>query len=57
MDPRRLVPRTDAVLADPRLSEAARRLGRARVKAAALAAAVLAAVPVMADRSRAGPAG
>ena len=57
MDPRRLVPRTDAVLADPRLAEAARRLGRARVKAAALAAAVLAAVPVMADRSRAGPAG
>ena len=38
MDPRRLVPRTDAVLADPRLSEAARRLGRARVKAAVAAA-------------------
>jgi len=38
VDPRRLVPRTDAVLADPRLSEAARRLGRARVKAAVAAA-------------------
>ena len=38
MDSRRLVPRTDAVLADPRLSEAARRLGRARVKAAVAAA-------------------
>jgi L-seryl-tRNA(Ser) seleniumtransferase len=34
VDPRRLVPRTDAVLADPRLAEAAARLGRARVKAA-----------------------
>jgi L-seryl-tRNA(Ser) seleniumtransferase len=34
VDPRRLVPRTDAVLADPRLTEAAARLGRARVKAA-----------------------
>jgi L-seryl-tRNA(Ser) seleniumtransferase len=34
VDSRRLVPRTDAVLADPRLAEAARRLGRARVKAA-----------------------
>jgi L-seryl-tRNA(Ser) seleniumtransferase len=34
VDSRRLVPRTDAVLADPRLVEAARRLGRARVKAA-----------------------
>ena len=31
-DPRRRVPRTDAVLADPRLVEAAQRLGRARVK-------------------------
>jgi L-seryl-tRNA(Ser) seleniumtransferase len=31
-DPRRLVPRTDAVLADPRLVAAAQRLGRARVK-------------------------
>jgi L-seryl-tRNA(Ser) seleniumtransferase len=31
-DPRRMVPRTDAVLADPRLIEAAQRLGRARVK-------------------------
>jgi len=38
VDPRRLVPRTDAVLADPRLAEAARRLGRARVKAAVAAA-------------------
>ena len=38
MDSRRLVPRTDAVLADPRLAEAARRLGRARVKAAVAAA-------------------
>ena len=31
-DPRRLVPRTDAVLADPRIVEATRRFGRARVK-------------------------
>ena len=31
-DPRRLVPRTDAVLADPRLVAAAERLGRDRVK-------------------------
>jgi L-seryl-tRNA(Ser) seleniumtransferase len=34
VDHRRLVPRTDAVLADPRLAEASARLGRARVKAA-----------------------
>lgn len=34
MDPRRRVPRTDAVLADPRLVAAAARLGRATVKAA-----------------------
>jgi L-seryl-tRNA(Ser) seleniumtransferase len=34
VDPRRLVPRTDAVLADPRLVAAAERLGRARVKRA-----------------------
>ncbi len=33
-DPRRLVPRTDAVLADPRLADAEVRLGRARVKSA-----------------------
>lgn len=33
-DPRRSVPRTDAVLADPRLAAATRRLGRARVKQA-----------------------
>ncbi len=33
-DPRRAVPRTDTVLADPRLEDAARRLGRERVKAA-----------------------
>jgi len=38
VDSRRLVPRTDALLADPRLAEAARRLGRARVKAAVAAA-------------------
>ncbi|MBO2449934.1 L-seryl-tRNA(Sec) selenium transferase [Actinomadura barringtoniae] len=38
MDPRRLVPRTDAVLADPRLREAAARLGRAIVKAAVTSA-------------------
>jgi len=38
VDSRRLVPRTDAVLADPRLAEAAVRLGRARVKAAVAAA-------------------
>jgi L-seryl-tRNA(Ser) seleniumtransferase len=31
-DPRRLVPRTDAVLADPRLTAAIARFGRARVK-------------------------
>jgi L-seryl-tRNA(Ser) seleniumtransferase len=36
-DPRRLVPRTDVLLADPRLAEAAGRLGNARVKAAVLA--------------------
>ena len=34
VDIRRLVPRTDAVLADPRLAEAEGRLGRALVKAA-----------------------
>lgn len=34
MDARRLVPRTDAVLADPRLTAAADRLGRTQVKAA-----------------------
>ena len=34
MDIRRRVPRTDAVLADPRLAEAAGRLGRRLVKAA-----------------------
>ncbi|GAA2852851.1 L-seryl-tRNA(Sec) selenium transferase [Pseudonocardia halophobica] len=33
-DPRRAVPRTDAVLADPRLAEAIHRLGRALVKRA-----------------------
>ncbi|HYJ75370.1 MAG TPA: L-seryl-tRNA(Sec) selenium transferase, partial [Kineosporiaceae bacterium] len=33
-DPRRRVPRTDAVLADPRLAAAAERLGRPAVKAA-----------------------
>ena len=33
-DPRRHVPRTDAVLADPRIVEATRRFGRARVKQA-----------------------
>jgi L-seryl-tRNA(Ser) seleniumtransferase len=33
-DPRRRVPRTDDVLADPRLHAAAERLGRSRVKAA-----------------------
>ncbi|WP_433292928.1 L-seryl-tRNA(Sec) selenium transferase [Actinoplanes sp. CA-030573] len=37
-DPRRRVPRTDVVLADPRLAEAAGRLGRAAVKAAVTAA-------------------
>jgi L-seryl-tRNA(Ser) seleniumtransferase len=36
VDPRRLVPRTDALLDDPRLAAAAQRLGRARVKAAVL---------------------
>ena len=34
VDPRRFVPRTDSVLADPRLAAAAQRLGKARVKAA-----------------------
>ncbi len=34
VDPRRLVPRTDVVLADPRLTAAAARLGRDRVKSA-----------------------
>src|SRR5919107_2749396 len=37
-DPRRLVPRTDAVLADPRLDGAVGRLGRALVKEAVAAA-------------------
>jgi L-seryl-tRNA(Ser) seleniumtransferase len=36
-DPRRRVPRTDAVLADPRLAAAAERLGRPVVKAAVVA--------------------
>jgi Selenocysteine synthase N terminal len=34
VDTRRHVPRTDLLLADPRLAEAERRLGRALVKAA-----------------------
>jgi L-seryl-tRNA(Ser) seleniumtransferase len=34
VDPRRAVPRTDQLLADPRLAAAAERLGRARVKQA-----------------------
>jgi L-seryl-tRNA(Ser) seleniumtransferase len=38
VDPRRLVPRTDVLLADPRLAEASARLGRERVKAAVTAA-------------------
>ena len=38
VDRRRLVPRTDAVLADPRLVDAAARLGRGTVKAAVAAA-------------------
>jgi L-seryl-tRNA(Ser) seleniumtransferase len=38
VDPRRRVPRTDAVLADPRLVAAADRLGRGPVKAAVVAA-------------------
>ena len=38
VDRRRLVPRTDVVLADPRLVRAAGRLGRGRVKAAVAAA-------------------
>ncbi|MGX6607440.1 L-seryl-tRNA(Sec) selenium transferase [Micromonosporaceae bacterium Da 78-11] len=37
-DPRRRIPRTDVVLADPRLAAAADRLGRAPVKAAVVAA-------------------
>ncbi len=38
MDPRRVVPRTDTVLADPRLADVTARLGRGRVKAAVVAA-------------------
>jgi L-seryl-tRNA(Ser) seleniumtransferase len=38
VDPRRFVPRTDSVLADPRLAAAAQRLGKARVKAAVTSA-------------------
>jgi len=38
VDPRRRTPRTDAVLADPRVATAERRLGRALVKAAVVAA-------------------
>ncbi|MFI5493986.1 L-seryl-tRNA(Sec) selenium transferase [Actinoplanes sp. NPDC051859] len=38
LDPRRQIPRTDALLADPRLVAAASRLGRDLVKAAVLAA-------------------
>ena len=34
MDSRRFVPRTDVLLADPRLADAERKLGRALVKAA-----------------------
>ena len=34
VDTRRHIPRTDLLLADPRLAEAERRLGRALVKAA-----------------------
>src|SRR3954469_11416118 len=41
-DPRRQVPRTDAVLADPRLAAAAERPGRDAVKAAVIAAQELA---------------
>lgn len=41
-DTRRAVPRTDVVLADPRLVEAARRLGRTTVKAAVMSAQDLA---------------
>ncbi|WP_433360975.1 L-seryl-tRNA(Sec) selenium transferase [Actinoplanes sp. CA-142083] len=37
-DPRRRVPRTDVVLADPRLADAAARIGRVAVKAAVVAA-------------------
>src|SRR5581483_4760218 len=38
MDVRRQVPRTDAVLADPAVEAAARRLGRRQVKQAVIAA-------------------
>ncbi|HEY0815672.1 MAG TPA: L-seryl-tRNA(Sec) selenium transferase [Pseudonocardia sp.] len=38
VDPRRGVPRTDAVLGDPRLADAAARLGRERVKSVVVAA-------------------
>jgi L-seryl-tRNA(Ser) seleniumtransferase len=48
VDPRRLVPRTDAVLAEPRVAAAAQRLGRGLVKAAVAAAQ---------DRARTGEIG
>ncbi|GAA0579175.1 L-seryl-tRNA(Sec) selenium transferase [Paractinoplanes ferrugineus] len=65
MDPRRLVPRTDVVLADPRLSDAADRLGRVAVKAAVVAAQDLVRAGVLAPggvadaavAALAGPAG
>jgi len=38
VDPRRAVPRTDTVLADPRLADVTARLGRERVKAAVVSA-------------------
>jgi L-seryl-tRNA(Ser) seleniumtransferase len=38
MDPRRDVPRTDTLLADPRLAQASARLGQARVRSAVTAA-------------------
>ena len=47
-DRRRLVPRTDAVLADARLVEAGGRLGRSAVKAA-VAAAQERALPALAE--------
>ncbi len=40
VDPRRNVPRTDALLAEPRIAQAAERLGRPLVKAAVVAAQV-----------------
>ena len=51
VDPRRQIPRTDAVLADPRIVDAQRRLGRALVKAAVVEAQARARQGELAARS------